>query len=58
MLCRKGTQELQTMSQTVEESANELIDMLCEVNDQPIECLDDDEFCEETEGAVSVCNLL
>ena len=29
-LCVKGSQSLQTKSQTVEEAANELINMLCE----------------------------
>ena len=31
MLCAKGANTLQTKSQTVEEAANELINMLCDV---------------------------
>ena len=31
MLCAKGAHMLQTKSQTVEEAANELINMLCDV---------------------------
>ena len=31
MLCAKGAHTLQTKSQTVEEAANELINMLCDV---------------------------
>lgn len=31
MLCARGAQVLQTKSQTVEEAANELINMLCDV---------------------------
>lgn len=43
MLCAKGAQTLQTKSQTVEEAANELINMLCDIEPPEAAAEEEDE---------------